>query len=247
MKANKQQRALFGKVLDKGLERIEAGGNTLQGYLEECEQFATKCRDTYALWLLLKIGRAHIYGGDQWAFNDELESLGDKLNDAHMLTAMKQWLRDKLKEENTPLTFNSYEAIKAGETTEEQALEGLEGFLNIIVDALETEYPSLTIEHAGFGGRQQLMCHLVMMEPAGRIALPKRYPYYSLSVGDEIQLSLLNDNGEPVYSMPLMLQAEGMTLPKAQSTPARVSRELGRRAFLGAEWVPYVPEHALRG
>lgn len=55
-----------------------------------------------------------------------------------------------MKNENTALTFNSYEAIKAGKTTEEQALEGLEGFLNIIVDALETEDPSLTIERAGF-------------------------------------------------------------------------------------------------
>lgn len=239
MKANKQQQAFFGKVLDKGLERIEAGGNTLQGYLEECEQFATECRDTYALWLLLKIGRAHMYEGDQWAFNDELESLGDKLNDSHMLTAMKQWLRDKLKEENTPLTFNSYEAINAGETTDEQALEGLEGFLNIIVDALESEDPSLTIERAGFGERWPLIYYLVSMEPAGTVSLPIGYPYFSLTVGDEIQISVLDEDGTPVYSAPLMLQA--------QSMPARVSRELGRRAFLGAEWTPYVPEHALGG
>lgn len=140
-----------------------------------------------------------------------------------------------MKNENTALTFNSYEAIKAGKTTEEQALEGLEGFLNIIVDALETEDPSLTIERAGFGERWPLLCYLVSMEPAGRIALPKGYPYYSLSVGDEIRISVLDEDGTPVYSVPLMLQAEGAS--------ARVSRELGRRAFLGAEWTPYVPEH----
>lgn len=142
----------------------------------------------------------------------------------------------------TVLTFNSYEAIKAGKTTHSQTLRGLEGFLNIIVDALESEDPSLTIERAGFGERWPLICFLVSMEPAGTVSLPLGYPYFSLTGGDDIQLSLLNDNGDPVYSVPLMLQAEGTTTPKAQSVP----RELGRRAFLGAEWVPYAPEHGVR-
>lgn len=152
-----------------------------------------------------------------------------------------------MKNENTALTFNSYEAIKAGKTTHSQTLRGLEGFLNIIVDAMETEYPHLTIAHAGFGERWHLICHLILMEPAGTVSLPLGYPYFSLSVEDEIRLSVLDEGGTPVYSMPLLLQPEGMVIPKAQSVPARVPRELGRRAFLGAEWVPYVPEHALRG
>jgi hypothetical protein len=240
MKATQKQFEIISGILDLGLSKIEAGGNDLQGFLEECAQFATECRDTYALWLLLKIGRAHKYpAGDSWAFNDELEEAGSTLNDAHILTAMKQWLKDKLKEDSAPLTFNSYEAIKAGETTDEQALEGLEGFLNIIVDALESEDPSLTIERAGFGERWPLIYYLVSMEPAGTVSLPIGYPYFSLTVGDEIRITVLDEDGAPFYSAPLMLQA--------QSAPARVSRELGRRAFLGAEWVPYVPEHALRG
>lgn len=244
MKASIHQFAIISRVLDKGLERIEAGGNTLQGYLAECEEHATKCRDTYALWLLLKIGRAHLYKDDSWRFNEELEETGAKLSDDHILTAMKVWLKDKLTFQGEPLTFNSFEAVKQGITTEEQACFGLEGFLNVIVDALETRDQGLTISLAGFGKSSLLMHHLITMPPAGRLSMPVDYKHFSITVGDDISLTILSDTGAPLYSMPLILNLEGMQLTKALAYPIKLPRALGRKAFRCAEWMPYVAEHA---
>lgn len=244
MKASIHQFAIISRVLDKGLERIEAGGNTLQGYLAECEPFATKCRDTYALWLLLKIGRAHLYKDNSWRFNEELEETGDKLNDEHILTAMKAWLKDKLAFQGEPLTFNSYEAVKQGITTEEQARFGLEGFLNVIADALETRDQGLTVSLAGFGKSSLLMHHIITMPPAGSISMPVDCKHFSITVGDSISLTILNDMGEPLYSMPLILNLGGMQLTMALAYPVNLPHALGRRAFRVAEWTPYGAERA---